>query len=70
MLNLMGSDADAPTCPGDVGGTGIVITGPESCLVRAYLPDGTCTPYTLCGVNASDCEGLLACLKECPPLPP
>jgi hypothetical protein len=40
---------------------------PADCISRACGPDG-CVDLTICGLQARDCDELLACLKECPPL--
>jgi glutaredoxin 3 len=47
----------------------LMLNPPESCLQRACdLPDGGCRLVGICGFQATDCEELLSCLKECPPL--
>ena len=47
----------------------LMLNPPDACLQRTCgLPDGGCTPIGICGIQARDCEELLSCLKECPPL--
>jgi hypothetical protein len=44
----------------------LALSPPDSCVNKVCNPT-TCQPLGICGINARDCDELVACLKECPP---
>jgi len=46
----------------------LALNPPEACLIHCGPDGGGCPQVGLCGINAKDCDELVACLKECPPL--